>query len=35
MDQHTGVVLAQTDVAGKTHEITRFQPLLSGLDLTA
>jgi predicted transposase YbfD/YdcC len=34
LDQHTGVVLAQTDVDGKTNEITRFQPLLSGLDLT-
>ena len=34
LDPHTGVVLAQTDVAGKTNEITRFQPLLSALDLT-
>jgi predicted transposase YbfD/YdcC len=34
LDQHTGVVIAQTDVAGKTNEITRFQPLLSDLDLT-
>lgn len=33
VDQHTGVVLAQTDVDGKTNEITRFQPLLAGLDL--
>ena len=33
IDQHTGVVLAQTDVEGKTNEITRFQPLLAGLDL--
>ncbi len=35
LDQHTGAVLAQLDVAGKTNEITRFQPLLAGLDLTA
>jgi predicted transposase YbfD/YdcC len=27
-DQHTSVVLASTDVDGKTNEITRFQPLL-------
>jgi predicted transposase YbfD/YdcC len=27
-DQITGVVLADTDVDGKTNEITRFQPLL-------
>lgn len=27
-DQLTGVVLADTDVDGKTNEITRFQPLL-------
>jgi predicted transposase YbfD/YdcC len=27
-DQATGVVLASTDVAGKTNEITRFAPLL-------
>ncbi|WP_406068496.1 ISAs1 family transposase [Micromonospora sp. NBC_01638] len=27
-DQATGVVLASTDVDGKTNEITRFQPLL-------
>jgi predicted transposase YbfD/YdcC len=27
-DQASGVVLACTDVAGKTNEITRFQPLL-------
>ncbi|MEV0168961.1 ISAs1 family transposase [Nonomuraea fuscirosea] len=32
-DHHSGVVLAQTDVDGKTNEITRFQPLLAGLDL--
>jgi predicted transposase YbfD/YdcC len=34
LDQHTGTVLAQTGVDGKTNEITRFQPLLAGLDLT-
>jgi hypothetical protein len=34
LDQHTGTVLAQTGVDGKTNEITRFQPLLDGLDLT-
>lgn len=28
LDQATGVVLASTDVDGKTNEITRFQPLL-------
>jgi len=27
-NQHSGVVLASTDVDGKTNEITRFQPLL-------
>jgi hypothetical protein len=27
-DQDTGVVLASTDVNGKTNEITRFAPLL-------
>ena len=27
-DQHSGVVVASTDVDGKTNEITRFQPLL-------
>lgn len=27
-DQDTGVMLAGTDVGGKTNEITRFQPLL-------
>ncbi|SEG96083.1 Predicted transposase YbfD/YdcC associated with H repeats [Nonomuraea solani] len=32
-DQITGLVLAQTDVNGKTNEITRFQPLLQPLDL--
>jgi predicted transposase YbfD/YdcC len=35
LDQHTGAVLAQVDVAGKTNEITRFQPLLAALDLSA
>ena len=34
LDQQTGAVVAQVDVAGKTNEITRFQPLLDGLDLT-
>jgi outer membrane protein assembly factor BamB len=34
LDQHTGTVLAQVDVDGKTNEITRFQPLLDPLDLT-
>jgi predicted transposase YbfD/YdcC len=34
LDQHTGAVLAQTGVDGKTNEITRFQPLLASLDLT-
>ncbi|MEU8252247.1 ISAs1 family transposase [Nonomuraea sp. NPDC048916] len=29
----SGLVLAQTDVDGKTNEITRFQPLLKRLDL--
>jgi predicted transposase YbfD/YdcC len=35
MDHTTGAVLAQTDVAAATNEITRFQPLLQRLDLTA
>ncbi|WP_328414502.1 ISAs1 family transposase [Micromonospora sp. NBC_00389] len=35
LDQRTGAVLAQVDVAGKTNEITRFQPLLAALDLSA
>ncbi|MFF3870020.1 ISAs1 family transposase [Micromonospora sp. NPDC001898] len=35
LDQRTGAVLAQVDVAGETNEITRFQPLLAALDLTA
>jgi hypothetical protein len=34
IDQRTGVVLAQTDVDGKTNEITRFIPLLTAVDLT-
>jgi predicted transposase YbfD/YdcC len=34
MEHTTGAVLAQTDVEGKTNEITRFRPLLDGLDLT-
>lgn len=32
-DHSSGLVLAQTDVDGKTNEITRFRPLLQGLDL--
>ena len=35
LDQHTGAVLGQVDVDGKTNELTRFQPLLAPLDLTA
>lgn len=34
LDQHSGVVVAQTAVDGKTNEITAFAPLLTGLDLT-
>jgi predicted transposase YbfD/YdcC len=34
LDQHTGTVLGQVDVNGKTNELTRFQPLLDPLDLT-
>ncbi|PSK64807.1 hypothetical protein B0E53_03261 [Micromonospora sp. MH33] len=34
LDQHTGTVLGQVDVDGKTNEVTRFQPLLAPLDLT-
>ncbi|SRR6266542_381240 len=34
-DHTTGAVLAQTDVAAATNEITQFQPLLQRLDLTA
>lgn len=34
IDQRTGVVLAQTDVDGKTNEIARFVPLLTPVDLT-
>ncbi|WP_243707738.1 ISAs1 family transposase [Micromonospora sp. KC606] len=35
LDQHTGTVLGQVDVDGKTNELTRFQPLLSALDLAS
>lgn len=35
VDHNSGVVLTQTTVDGKTNEITRFVPLLAGLDLTA
>jgi predicted transposase YbfD/YdcC len=34
VDHATGAVLAQTDVDGKTNEITRVRPLLAELDLT-
>ncbi|WP_260428342.1 ISAs1 family transposase [Micromonospora globispora] len=34
LEQHTGVVVGQIDVDGRTNEITRFRPLLEGLDLT-
>ena len=33
LDQHTGTVLGQVDVDGKTNELTRFRPLLDPLDL--
>jgi predicted transposase YbfD/YdcC len=33
-DHTSRAVLGQVDVAGKTNEISRFQPLLDGLDLT-
>jgi predicted transposase YbfD/YdcC len=33
LDQAAGIVLNQTDVNGKTNEITRFRPLLEPLDL--
>jgi predicted transposase YbfD/YdcC len=33
LDQRTGTVLAQTNVDGKTNEVTRFVPLLADLDL--
>jgi predicted transposase YbfD/YdcC len=33
LDHHTQSVLAQVDVAGKTNEISRFQPLLERVDL--
>jgi len=32
LDQHTGTVLGQVDVDGKTNELTRFQPLLGVSD---
>jgi len=35
LDQRTGTVLGQVDVGGKTNELTRFQPLLTPLDLTS
>lgn len=34
VDHHSGAVLAQTAVDGKTNEITRFVPLLADVDLT-
>jgi hypothetical protein len=34
MDHTSHAVLAQTEVDGKTNEITRFRPLLDRLDLT-
>jgi predicted transposase YbfD/YdcC len=34
MDHTSHAVLAQVDVEGKTNEISRFRPLLEGLDLT-
>jgi hypothetical protein len=34
MDHTSCAVLAQTEVYGKTNEITRFRPLLDRLDLT-
>jgi predicted transposase YbfD/YdcC len=33
LDHGSGLVLAQTEVDGKTNEITRFRPLLESLDL--
>ena len=33
MDHATAAVLGQTEVDGKTNEITRFRPLLERLDL--
>lgn len=33
VDHATAIVLAQTDVDDKTNEITRFRPLLQGVDL--
>ena len=34
LDQQACAVLGQVDVDGKTNEVTRFRPLLAGLDLT-
>ena len=34
VDHRDGIVLAQSDVDGKTNEITRFVPMLDTLDLT-
>ena len=34
LDQQVCAVLGQVDVDGKTNEVTRFRPLLAGLDLT-
>jgi len=34
MDQKTCAVLGQTEVDAKTNEITRFRPLLEGMDLS-
>jgi predicted transposase YbfD/YdcC len=34
IDHHTGVVLGQVDVDGKTNEISMFAPLLDTIDLT-
>jgi hypothetical protein len=34
MDHTTRAVLAQADVDDTTNEITQFQPLLDGVDLT-
>ncbi|WP_374103928.1 transposase [Micromonospora sp. U56] len=33
VDHRDGIVLAQSDVDGKTNEITRFAPMLDTLDL--
>lgn len=34
LDQHTGIVLGQVNVDGKTNELTRIRLLLEALDLT-